>query len=197
LRPPLAPRKGEGPPRSWRPGIAIWLSAALHILAVIALLVRPQSWPSILTAVLLNHVVLALIGLWPKSRLLGDNMLRLPEAAAKRNEIALTFDDGPDPDVTPQVLDILDRYAAQASFFCIGEKAARYPDLCREIVHRGHAVENHSQHHHWFTYRSASFSLVCLAAAVIFSFSRKPRLGEIEAPGPRKSSVAQPGELYV
>src|SRR6266436_4618143 len=55
---------------------------------------------------------------------------------------------------------------------------------------------NHSQHHHWFTYRSASFSLVCLAAAVIFSFSRKLRPGEIEAPGSRKSSVVQPGELY-
>jgi peptidoglycan/xylan/chitin deacetylase (PgdA/CDA1 family) len=63
----------------------------------------------------------------------------------------LTIDDGPDPFVTPQVLDILDRYAAKATFFCVGEKAARYPDLCREIARRGHAVENHSQHHrHYF-----------------------------------------------
>jgi peptidoglycan/xylan/chitin deacetylase (PgdA/CDA1 family) len=142
-----SPRKGEGPRRSWRPGIAIWLSAGLHILAVIALLVRPQSWPSILTAVLLNHVVLALIGLWPRSRLLGDNMLRLPEAAAKRNEIALTFDDGPDPDVTPQVLDILDAHRAKASFFVIGDKAAAHPGLIREIVKRGHSIENHSRGH--------------------------------------------------
>jgi len=58
-------------------------------------------------------------------------------------------------------------------------------------------LRNHSQHHHWFTYRSASFSLVCLAAAVIFSFSKKPRPGEIEAPGAQRSSVVQPGELYV
>jgi peptidoglycan-N-acetylglucosamine deacetylase len=142
-----SPRKGEGPRRSWRPGIAIWLSAGLHILAVIALLVRPQSWSSILTAVLLNHVVLALIGLWPRSRLLGDNMLRLPEAAAKRNEIALTFDDGPDPDVTPQVLDILDTHRAKASFFVIGDKAAAHPGLIREIVKRGHSIENHSRGH--------------------------------------------------
>jgi peptidoglycan/xylan/chitin deacetylase (PgdA/CDA1 family) len=42
---------------------------------------------------------------------------------------------------------MLDRYATHATFFCIGEKAARYPDLCRDIVRRGHAVENHSQHH--------------------------------------------------
>ena len=112
-----SPRKAEGRRRAWRPGVAMWLSAGFHIAAVIALFVRLQWWPSILAAVLLNHVVLALIGLWPKSRLLGANMLRLPDAAANRNEIALTFDDGPDPDVTPKVLDILDSHHAKASFF--------------------------------------------------------------------------------
>src|SRR5258708_7381736 len=101
---------GEGRRRAWRPGIALWLSAGWHIAALIALFAQPPWWPSILLAVVLNHVVLALIGLWPKSRLLGDNMLRLPDAAASRNEIALTFDDGPDPDVTPKVLDILDSH---------------------------------------------------------------------------------------
>jgi peptidoglycan/xylan/chitin deacetylase (PgdA/CDA1 family) len=54
--------------------------------------------------------------------------------------------------VTPQVLDILDRIHAKATFFCIGSKAAQYPDLCREIVRRGHAIENHSQQHrHYFS----------------------------------------------
>ena len=62
--------------------------------------------------------------------------------------MALTIDDGPNPAVTPQVLDVLERYQARATFFCIGEKAQRYPELCREIVRRGHAVENHSQHHY-------------------------------------------------
>jgi peptidoglycan/xylan/chitin deacetylase (PgdA/CDA1 family) len=78
---------------------------------------------------------------------LGPNWTHLPATATARNEIALTIDDGPDPVVTPQVLDILDRFATQATFFCIGDKAARYPELCSEIVRRGHAVENHSQHH--------------------------------------------------
>ena len=145
-----APRSGEGRPRAWRPGVAIWLSAGFHVLALIALLARPQWWVAILTAVVLNHVVLALIGLWPRSRLLGANMLRLPDAAASRNEIALTFDDGPDPDVTPQVLDILDSHHAKASFFVIGDKAAAYPDLIREIVRRGHSIENHSRKHSSF-----------------------------------------------
>jgi len=143
-------RKEGGRCRAWRPGIAIWLTAAFHVGALIALLAWPQSWPSILAAIFLNHVVLGLIGLWPKSRLLGANMLRLPDAAANRNEISLTFDDGPDPDVTPKVLDILDRHHAKASFFVIGDKAAIYPGLIREIVKRGHSIENHSQQHSSF-----------------------------------------------
>lgn len=142
-----SPRNAEGGRRAWRPGIAIWLSAGFHIWALLALLARPQWWASILAALVLNHVVLALIGLWPRSRLLGANMLRLPDAAASRNEIALTFDDGPDPEITPKVLDILDSHQAKASFFVIGDKAAAHPELVREIVRRGHSIENHSLRH--------------------------------------------------
>jgi peptidoglycan/xylan/chitin deacetylase (PgdA/CDA1 family) len=133
--------------RAWRPGVVLWLSAGLHFAAVIALFAIPQAWLTILAAVLLNHVVLALIGSWPRSRLFGANMLRLPESAVRRNEIALTFDDGPDPEITPQVLDILDAHQAKASFFVIGDKAAAYPGLLREIVRRGHSIENHSCGH--------------------------------------------------
>jgi peptidoglycan/xylan/chitin deacetylase (PgdA/CDA1 family) len=45
------------------------------------------------------------------------------------------------------VLELLDRHGAQASFFCIGDRARAHPELCREIVRRGHSVENHTQHH--------------------------------------------------
>lgn len=133
--------------RPWRPGIAIWPSVALHIGALVALIAQPQWWPSLLAIVVLNHVALGLIGLWPKSRLLGANMLRLPQAAADRREIALTFDDGPDPAVTPKVLDILDAHHARASFFVVGDKAAAHPGLVREIARRGHSIENHSGAH--------------------------------------------------
>ncbi|MEO8007750.1 MAG: polysaccharide deacetylase family protein [Betaproteobacteria bacterium] len=132
---------------SWGPSPLIWITLFLHAAGTVALLARPQWWPSILAALALNHVVLALIGLWPRSRLLGANMLRLPDAAASRNEIALTFDDGPDPDVTPKVLGILDSHQAKASFFVIGDKAAAHPELAREIVRRGHRIENHSLRH--------------------------------------------------
>lgn len=132
---------------SWQPTLLIRASFALHGLALLAVIVEPAQWRWVLNTVILNHLLLTAVGLWPRSNWLGPNWTRLPAAAAARQEIALTIDDGPDPLVTPQVLDILDRHAAHATFFCIGEKAARYPDLCREIVRRGHAVENHSQHH--------------------------------------------------
>lgn len=61
--------------------------------------------------------------------------------------VALTFDDGPNPDWTPRVLDILDRYGVKATFFLLGSEAARYPDLVREIAARGHSIGNHSWSH--------------------------------------------------
>lgn len=131
----------------WQPTPLIRATLVLHVLALATLVAAPAQWRWALGAVLANHALLMLLGLWPRSQWLGPNWTRLPAAATARNEIALTIDDGPDPFVTPQVLELLDRYAAQATFFCIGEKAARHPDLCREIVRRGHAVENHSQHH--------------------------------------------------
>ena len=137
--------------RSWRPTPLIWTSLALHLFALLAWIVAPQFWPWWVTVMVANHVALTLIGLWPRSQSLGSNWTRLPAAATARNEIALTIDDGPDPLVTPRVLDILDQHQVRATFFCVGEKAARYPDLCRDIVRRGHTVENHTQHHsHYF-----------------------------------------------
>ncbi len=150
----------------WRPTLLIRASIVLHLLALIAVIAEPGQWRWALGAVLANHALFTLVGLWPRSRWLGPNWTRLPAAATARNEIALTIDDGPDPSVTPQVLDMLDRHAARATFFCIGEKAARYPDLCREIVRRGHAVENHSQHHrHHFALMGYSGFMLELQAA--------------------------------
>ena len=135
------------PDSRWHSPPLIRASIALHLLAGMSVAVQPALWPSALGVVALNHLLIAAAGLWPRSRWLGPNWTRLPATAISRLQIALTIDDGPDPIVTPQVLDVLDRYAARATFFCIGENALRHPALCREIVRRGHAVENHSQHH--------------------------------------------------
>jgi peptidoglycan/xylan/chitin deacetylase (PgdA/CDA1 family) len=137
----------------WRPALLIRASIALHLLALVLVIAAPGLWRWALGIVLANQTVLSLVGLWPRSQWLGPNWQELPAAATARNEIAMTIDDGPEPAVTPLVLDILERHAARATFFCIGDKAARHPDLCREIVRRGHALENHSQHHrHTFAF---------------------------------------------
>jgi len=107
----------------------------------------PKNWPWSLGVLAANHGILTAAGLWPRSRLLGPNWTRLPAASAARGEIALTIDDGPDPAVTPQVLDLLAQSGAHATFFCVGEHVERHPDIAREIVRRGHSVENHTHHH--------------------------------------------------
>ena len=133
--------------RQWHSTWLVRASIALHLLALAAVVTRPSLWPWALAAVVANHLLITAVGLWPRSDWLGANWTHLPAASAARLEFALTIDDGPDPDVTPQVLDLLDRHAARATFFCIGTQAERFPGLCREIVRRGHAVENHSQGH--------------------------------------------------
>lgn len=140
------------PHKRWTSPPLVGLSILVHIAALLALLFSPTWWPWSLAALLINHVVLSLAGLLPRCKLLGSNWTRLPAAAAARGEIALTIDDGPHPAITPAVLDLLDLHCVKATFFCIGSQATLYPDLCRDIVGRGHAVENHSQlHRHNFS----------------------------------------------
>ena len=64
-----------------------------------------------------------------------------------RKAVALTFDDGPDPDVTPRLLDLLQRHSVPATFFVAGEKAEQHPELIGEILARGHTLGNHSYRH--------------------------------------------------
>jgi peptidoglycan/xylan/chitin deacetylase (PgdA/CDA1 family) len=122
-------------------------SAAIHLAAAAVTVARPRLWPWSLSAVALDHLLITAVGLWPRSHWLGPNWTRLPAQSAARGEIAITIDDGPDPEVTPRVLEVLAAFEARASFFCIGERVTRYPDIAQEIVRRGHSVENHSQRH--------------------------------------------------
>ncbi len=99
------------------------------------------------TAVLLFCTVLTLmmIGtLMPRCALFGPMIKRLPSDA---NHALLTIDDGPHPEHTPAILDILDQHGIKALFFLIGERAAQHPELVREIVARGHEIGNHTQTH--------------------------------------------------
>lgn len=133
--------------RRYRPTPLLLGSAALHAAGAVALAVAPRHWPAVAGTLFADHVLLAGLSLWPRSRLLGPNRSRLPEAAARRGEVALTFDDGPDPEITPRVLDFLEDAGARATFFCIGRRVAAHPDLAAEIVRRGHRIENHTWSH--------------------------------------------------
>jgi peptidoglycan-N-acetylglucosamine deacetylase len=167
------------PPASPRPPatFAVRASWALHLGAVAAVVARPRLWPWMLGAVVADHLLLTAAGLWPRSKLLGPNWTRLPAPSAARACVALTIDDGPDPEVTPAVLNVLDRYSAKATFFCIGERVAQYPQLAREIVERGHAIENHSQRHlHRFSVLGprAMASEICQAQQTITDVTGQP-----------------------
>ncbi len=139
-------------PGPWRWPAALRASVGLHAAAGGAALFVPGAAPWALASVALNHLGLAAAGLWPRSRWLGPNVTRLPAAAGAA--VALTLDDGPDPEVTPAVLDLLDAHGVRATFFCIATQAERHAVLARQIVARGHDVQNHSdRHRHDFSLR--------------------------------------------
>jgi peptidoglycan/xylan/chitin deacetylase (PgdA/CDA1 family) len=138
------------PPRRWPlTGYPAMLTAtaAWHVIVLAGWLLAPAAWLWWLAAIFVNHAIFTVTGLLPRTSLLGPNWTRLPAGAHNADAIALTIDDGPDPVVTPRVLDLLDAFDVRATFFCIGANVQRYPALAREIVARGHALENHSQVH--------------------------------------------------
>lgn len=75
-----------------------------------------------------------------------NSIWRLPQHNGEKT-IALTFDDGPVPEQTPWVLDLLDKYGIKATFFCVGDNVRKYPEIFDEIVRRGHTVGNHTFNH--------------------------------------------------
>ncbi|HEX2252352.1 MAG TPA: polysaccharide deacetylase family protein [Thermoanaerobaculia bacterium] len=132
----------------WLPGRLLPVSAAVHVAALALVAAAPRHWRWAVAASVSDHLVMAGLSLLPRAPGLGPNLVRLPAAAAARGEVALTFDDGPDPRVTPAVLDLLAAHGARASFFLIGRRAEAHPALVAEIVQRGHRVENHT-YRHW------------------------------------------------
>ncbi|MGJ7567415.1 polysaccharide deacetylase family protein [Variovorax sp. GB1R11] len=148
MHPASAPTTDSWP---WPP--AIRASAAWHVAAIGAGVLVPGALPWAVGAIVLNHALITGAGLTPRSSLLGPNVTRLPEAAAARREVAITIDDGPEPEVTPRVLDLLDAHGQRATFFCIAERVLAQPGLAREIVARGHSIQNHTaRHRHNFSF---------------------------------------------
>jgi len=101
----------------------------LQLLVSLGLLVGTVMWLGVTT---------------PQWQFFGPSVCR---TRTRRKVVALTFDDGPDPQTTPALLALLGARRMRATFFCVGLRAAQHPDLTRRIAAEGHAVENHSFYH--------------------------------------------------
>jgi len=86
---------------------------------------------------------------WPAGSLI--------RVATRERALALTFDDGPHPEDTPRVLEILERHGARGTFFMVGERARRHPEIVARVAAGGHAVANHSWDHPSFRQIRGSF----------------------------------------
>jgi len=67
-----------------------------------------------------------------------------------KSKVQLTFDDGPHPEITPEILKILKKYNQKAVFFCIGKNIEKYPEIAKQIIAEGHTIGNHSFSHSYF-----------------------------------------------
>jgi peptidoglycan/xylan/chitin deacetylase (PgdA/CDA1 family) len=115
--------------------------------ALRSLLTDPPTLPWTLLALGAYLAIITFGVVFARFEMFADVLSRGPTGA---RGVALTFDDGPDPKTTPRVLDALDAAGAKATFFVIGRKAERHPELVRDIVARGHALGVHGYDHDRF-----------------------------------------------
>lgn len=87
--------------------------------------------------------IVAYGAVYPRAQLFGETVCHTNSA----RKLAITFDDGPNPALTPKLLELLEKYNARATFFVIGQYARRCPEIMRETVQRGHLVANHTLTH--------------------------------------------------
>ena len=98
---------------------------------------------SVPAAVIVTGGVAAYGAAFPRAQLFGRTVCRTNSP----RKLAITFDDGPNPAITPQLLDLLDRYQAKATFFVIGRFVRECPELVKETAARGHIIGNHTESH--------------------------------------------------
>lgn len=124
---------------------ALW-AAGLGLMTAMALGRFPGGLPG-MGAVFFGLCVTIAIGVMSqRCGFFASPLNRVPEA---RGRLSLTFDDGPDPKFTPLLLDMLAAAGQRATFFVVGERLARHPDLARRMVEEGHELGCHSMQHRW------------------------------------------------
>lgn len=98
------------------------------------------------------------------------------------NNIYLTFDDGPTPDITEWVIDQLNEYNAKATFFCVGHNIEKYPDIFRKLVENGHSIGNHTYNHlkGWKTKNEEYFNNIEKSESLYHTKLFRPPYGKIK-----------------
>lgn len=112
--------------------------------------------------------------------LFGDAVFRVKDGRDKN--VYLTFDDGPIPEATPLVLDILKKYGTKATFFCVGENVVKHPQIFERIISEGHIVGNHTFNHlnGWKTDDKTYFENIEKCSKTMNSVLFRPPYGRIK-----------------
>jgi peptidoglycan/xylan/chitin deacetylase (PgdA/CDA1 family) len=111
---------------------------------------------------------------WPRAQMFGPTVCRTNSP----KKLAITFDDGPNPAITPKLLDLLDRYNARATFFVIGKFARECPEIIRETLARGHVIGNHTDAHpnlFWLDPDRITVELRCCNSGIKEAIDAVPR----------------------
>jgi peptidoglycan/xylan/chitin deacetylase (PgdA/CDA1 family) len=100
----------------------------------------------------------------------------------QEKEVYLSFDDGPHPEITPWVLDVLNDFQAKAIFFCVGENVERYPDVYRRILDEGHYCGNHTNNHlnGWNSDSAVYLKSVAACARLVHTNFFRPPYGRLK-----------------
>jgi len=118
--------------------------AAVLAAAIITLCSGPVRWGLLTGLCTMTGLLVGLGVSFPHLQMFGRSLCRI---RTSEKAVALTFDDGPDPQTTPAVLDFLRERGLRATFFCVGEKVRKHTALASRIASEGHEVENHSFSH--------------------------------------------------
>jgi len=130
--------------------------------------------PAVLTTAAAAAGIAAYGAVYPRSQLFGRTVSRTNSP----RKLALTFDDGPNPAITPKLLDLLDRFKARATFFVIGKHARECPELLKETAARGHIIGNHTDAHpnlFWLKPDQITVELRCCNYSIVAATGAPPR----------------------
>jgi peptidoglycan/xylan/chitin deacetylase (PgdA/CDA1 family) len=130
--------------------------------------------PAVLTTAAAAASIATYGAVYPRSQMFGRTVCRTNSP----RKLALTFDDGPNPAITPKLLDLLDRFKARATFFVIGKHARECPDLLKETAARGHVIGNHTDAHpnlFWLKPDQITVELRCCNYSIVAATGAPPR----------------------